>query len=236
MAMARIGRRVSSRRLGETFGTNAFCPGRASGVGAIGSSLARPRTCSMYALLTSTGVVAISEIGDKTQLLALLLAARFRKPMPIILGIFVATVLNHAAAALAGEWVASAVDPAYLQWGLGLLFIAMAVWALIPDKLDEGEGSKVYAGGAFISTAIAFFLAEIGDKTQIATAALAAQFDALVPVVIGTTLGMMIADVPAVFVGNTAGHRINLKLVRYVAAAIFAVLGVLALATAPGVP
>jgi putative Ca2+/H+ antiporter (TMEM165/GDT1 family) len=190
----------------------------------------------MYALLTSTGVVAISEIGDKTQLLAFLLAARFRKPVPIILGIFVATVMNHTAAALAGEWVASTVDPSYLQWGLGLLFIGMAVWALIPDKLDESEGSKIYAGGAFLSTTVAFFLAEIGDKTQIATAALAAQFGSLLPVVIGTTLGMMIADMPAVLVGNSAGHRINLKLVRYIAAAIFAVLGVLALATTPGAP
>src|SRR5919199_1549552 len=133
----------------------------------------------MYPLLTSTGVVAISEIGDKTQLLALLLACRFRKPVPIILGIFVATVLNHTAAALAGEWVASVVDPTYLRWGLGVLFIGMAAWALIPDKLDEGEGSKVYAGGAFLSTTIAFFLAEVGDKTQIATAALAAQFSHL---------------------------------------------------------
>src|SRR5690349_4713072 len=178
----------------------------------------------MYPLLTSTGVVAISEIGDKTQLLALLLACRFRKPVPIILGIFVATVLNHTAAALAGEWVASACDPTYLRWGLGLLFLGMAGWALIPDKLDESEGSKSLAGaGPFVATTVAFFLAELGDKTQIATAALAAQFSHLVLVVAGTTLGMMIADVPAVFVGSSAGHKINLKLVRYVAAAIFAV-------------
>lgn len=183
----------------------------------------------MYALFTSTGLVTISEIGDKTQLLALLLAARFHKPVPIVLGIFVATVLNHTAAALAGEWVASAVDPIYLRWGLGLLFIGMAAWALLPDRLDERAGSKIQAGGAFLTTAIAFFLAEIGDKTQIATAALAAQFGELLPVVIGTTLGMMIADVPVVFVGNAAGHRINLKLVRYVAAVIFAALGLFAL-------
>jgi Ca2+/H+ antiporter, TMEM165/GDT1 family len=183
----------------------------------------------MYALLTSTGVVAISEMGDKTQLLALLLGSHFRRPAPIVLGILVATVLNHTAAALAGEWVASAVDPVYLRWALGLLFIAMAVWALSPDRLKEGTGSKVYAGSAFLSTALAFFLAEIGDKTQIATAALAAQFGQLLPVVIGTTLGMMIADAPAVFVGNIAGQRINLKIVRYVAAAMFAGLGVLAL-------
>src|SRR5689334_4754914 len=183
----------------------------------------------MYPLLTSTGVVAVSEIGDKTQLLALLLACRFRKPMPIILGTFVATALNHTAAALAGEWVASAVDPAYLRRGLGLLFIGVAGWALIPDKLDEKESTATYAGaGPFVATAVAFFLAEIGDKTQVATAALAAQFSHLLPVVVGTTLGMMIADVPAVFAGNAAGHKINLKLVRYVAAAIFAALGLLA--------
>lgn len=183
----------------------------------------------MYALFTSTGLVTISEIGDKTQLLALLLAARFHKPVPIVLGIFVATVLNHTAAALAGEWAAAAIDPIYLRWGLGLLFIGMAVWALLPDRLDDGAGSKVQAGSAFLTTAITFFLAEIGDKTQIATVALAAQFGELLPVVIGTTLGMMIADVPAVFAGNAAGYRINLKLVRYVAAAIFAVLGLFAL-------
>jgi Ca2+/H+ antiporter, TMEM165/GDT1 family len=184
----------------------------------------------MYALLASTGVVAISEIGDKTQLLALLFAARFRKPWPILLGIFTATVLNHTAAALAGEWIASAIGETYLRWGLGLLFIGMAVWAIVPDELDERARSRAYAGGAFLSTTIAFFLAEMGDKTQIATAAVAAQFDQLVPVVIGTTAGMMIADVPAVFVGGAAGHRINLRLVRYAAAALFAALGLLALA------
>jgi putative Ca2+/H+ antiporter (TMEM165/GDT1 family) len=184
----------------------------------------------MYSLLTSTGVVAISEIGDKTQLLALVLACRFRRPVPIILGILVATVLNHTAAALAGEWVASAVDPTLLRWGLGLLFIGMAGWALIPDKLSEDEGARTYAGaGPFVATTIAFFLAEVGDKTQVATAALAAQFSHIVPVVVGTTLGMMIADVPAVFVGNKAAHKINLKLVRYAAAAVFAVLGMIAL-------
>jgi len=182
----------------------------------------------MYSLLTSAGVVAVSEIGDKTQLLALLLACRFRKPIPIVCGIFVATVANHLIAALAGEWVAQAVDPTVLRWGLGALFVAMAAWALIPDRIDDDESAKKYAGGAFVSTTVAFFLAEIGDKTQVATAALAAQFNSLLPVVVGTTLGMMIADVPAVFAGHAAGHRINLKLVRYVAAAIFAGLGLLA--------
>lgn len=183
----------------------------------------------MYALLTSTGVVAISELGDKTQLLALLLASHFRKPLPIVLGIFVATALNHTAAAFAGAWVASAIDPTYVRWGLGLLFIAMAGWVLIPDKLGGAMTAKVFTGGAFLSTAVTFFLAEIGDKTQLATAALAAQFGQLLPVVIGTTLGMMIADIPAVYLGNIAGQRMNFELVRYAAAAVFAALGVLAL-------
>ena len=183
----------------------------------------------MYTFLTSTGVVAVSEVGDKTQLLALILAVRFRKPVPIILGILVATLANHTAAAFAGEWVASAVDPTILRWVLGILFLGMAGWALIPDRIDEPERQRVYAGGAFVATTIAFFQAEIGDKTQIATAALAAQFGTLLPVVIGTTLGMMIADVPAVFIGDRAAHRINLKYVRWAAAAVFAALGILAL-------
>ncbi|TWT11628.1 TMEM165/GDT1 family protein [Reyranella sp. CPCC 100927] len=183
----------------------------------------------MYAFLTSTGVVAVSEIGDKTQLLALVLACRFRQPVPIILGIFVATLANHALAALAGEWIGTALDPTTLRWALGALFLAIAVWALIPDKLDDAGSNSAYAGSAFIATTIAFFLAEIGDKTQIATAALAAQFSALLPVVIGTTLGMMLANVPAVLIADRFAHRINLKYVRWAAAAIFATLGVLSL-------
>lgn len=226
--MAQIGKRASARWLGETIGSDAFYLGRVRGIGAIWLFAHPAPACCMYALLASTGAVAISEIGDKTQLLALLLAARFRKPVPIILGIFVATVLNHTGAAAAGEWVARTVDPLYLRWILGVLFLGMAGWALIPDKLDDGADARTYAGGAFVSTTIAFFLAEIGDKTQIATAALAAHFDSLLSVVIGTTLGMMIADVPAVLLGATAGRRIDLRLVRYVAAAIFAVLGILA--------
>lgn len=193
------------------------------------TTFARPLDASMYPFLTSAGVVAISEIGDKTQLLALILAVRFRKPIPIILGILVATLANHAAAALAGGWIASAVDPTILRWILGILFLGMAGWALLPDKIDEAEHQRAYAGGAFVATTVAFFLAEIGDKTQIATAALAAQFETLLPVVVGTTLGMMIADVPAVLIGDRVAHRINLKYVRWVAAAIFAALGILAL-------
>ena len=183
----------------------------------------------MNTLLTSAGVVAVSEIGDKTQLLALILAVRFRKPIPIILGILVATLANHTAAAFAGDWVASVLDPTILRWVLGILFLGMAGWALIPDRIDEPGGRKTYAGGAFVATAVAFFLAEMGDKTQIATAALAAQFGTLLPVVLGTTLGMMIADVPAVLIGDRTAHRINLNYVRWVAAAIFAALGILAL-------
>ncbi|HWA42514.1 MAG TPA: TMEM165/GDT1 family protein [Hypericibacter adhaerens] len=180
----------------------------------------------MESLLVSTGAVAISEIGDKTQLLALLLATRFRQPVPIILGILIATVLNHAVAALAGSWVASAVDPEWLRWGVALLFLAMAAWALIPDKIDEGEVKSFGAHGAFLATTIAFFLAEMGDKTQIATAALAARFETVIPVVIGTTAGMLIADVPAVLCGHAFAHKINPRYVRYGAAVIFAGLGI----------
>jgi putative Ca2+/H+ antiporter (TMEM165/GDT1 family) len=183
----------------------------------------------MYPLLASTGVVAISEIGDKTQLLALVLACRFRKPVPIILGILVATLLNHTAAAFAGDFVARSLDPQVLRYVLGLLFIGMAGWALIPDKLDAEEARATRAGGAFVVTAVAFFLVEIGDKTQIATAALAAQFELLLPVVVGTTLGMLIADAPAVLIGDRAAHRIDLRYVRWTAAAAFALLGMLAM-------
>jgi putative Ca2+/H+ antiporter (TMEM165/GDT1 family) len=179
----------------------------------------------MESLLVSTGVVAISEIGDKTQLLALLLATRFRQPVPIILGIFVATVLNHAVAALAGRWVAVAVDPDWLRWGVAILFLGMAGWVLIPDRIEEGEVKSFGAHGAFLATTVAFFLAEMGDKTQIATAALAARFETVVPVVIGTTVGMLIADVPAVLCGHAFAHKIDSRWVRYVAAAIFAALG-----------
>jgi Ca2+/H+ antiporter, TMEM165/GDT1 family len=182
----------------------------------------------MHALLVSAGIVAVSEIGDKTQLLALLLASRFRRPMPIILGMLVATTVNHALAAVAGAWVADAVPPEVLRWGLAFCFLAMAVWALIPDTLDERRAAS-RAGSAFVTTALCFFLAEFGDKTQLATAALAAKFDAVLPVVAGTTLGMMLADVPAVLLGHTAGHRINTKSVRWLAAVLAAALAVMTL-------
>jgi len=167
-------------------------------------------------------------MGDKTQLLAMLLAARFKRPLPIVLGIFTATVVNHAAAGALGGWVASALGPDILRWVIGVSFIAMAGWMLIPDKIDDSEGSSARYG-VFVTTVIAFFLAEMGDKTQIATVALAARYADLVQVVAGTTLGMLIADVPAVFVGDRLAKKISMPWVHGVAAVIFAVLGVLTL-------
>jgi putative Ca2+/H+ antiporter (TMEM165/GDT1 family) len=180
----------------------------------------------LEALLVSTGVVALAEIGDKTQLLALLLAAKYRRPVPIVLGILVATLLNHALAGAVGAWVASLVSPATMRWILGLSFIAMAAWTLVPDRVDEDEAPKQPRFGVFLTTAVAFFLLEIGDKTQIATVALAARYDALAAVVAGTTLGMMIANVPAVLLGEVAAKKLPLKLVRGIAAALFLALGI----------
>jgi putative Ca2+/H+ antiporter (TMEM165/GDT1 family) len=182
----------------------------------------------MDAFFVSTLVVAVGEIGDKTQLLALLLAARFRRPVPIILGIFFATVLNHGLAGLVGEFIRTALSPELLRWLLGLSFIAIAFWALIPDKLDSEPTSKS-AYGVFALTFVTFFFAEIGDKTQLATVALAARYPDLIQVVAGTTLGMLIADIPAVILGEKAAPKLPLKLIRMVAAAIFAVLGVVVL-------
>ncbi|WP_255987757.1 TMEM165/GDT1 family protein [Chitinolyticbacter albus] len=184
----------------------------------------------MDAFLVSTGVVALAEIGDKTQLLALILAARFRRPWPIVAGIFVATILNHFAAGWVGQWVAHFVNADVLRWMIGIGFLAIAAWACIPDEVDEGD-SEVQPYGAFIATAIAFFLAEIGDKTQVATVALAIKYAPLWMVVVGTTLGMMIANVPAVWLGQWISDRLHLlRYVRFAAAAMFTVLGVLALA------
>jgi putative Ca2+/H+ antiporter (TMEM165/GDT1 family) len=181
------------------------------------------------AMMVSTGVVTLAEMGDKTQLLAFLLAARFKKPIPIIAGIFIATILNHGLAGLLGTWITSLLSPELLRWILGISFLGMAVWTLIPDKIDEDEQPKVAESGVFIATLIAFFLAEIGDKTQIATVALAASYSAPITVVIGTTLGMMLADVPAVFLGNKFAQKLPLKLIHTLAAAIFAILGILIL-------
>lgn len=183
----------------------------------------------MEAFLISTGIVALAEIGDKTQLLAFILAAKFRKPVPIIIGILVATIANHAFAGAVGTWITAAVSPEALRWVLGLSFIGMAFWTMIPDKLDE-EDTKLARYGVFTTTLIAFFLAEMGDKTQIATVALAAQYNAFLSVVAGTTFGMMIANVPAVMLGDKIANRMPLRLVHGIAAAIFAVLGIAMLA------
>ena len=185
---------------------------------------------SLQAFLVSTGVVAVSEIGDKTQLLALLLAARFKRPLPIVAGILVATVFNHAVAGAVGAWLGTAVDQDILRWVLGALFIGMGLWALVPDSLDDAKVDEAATTlGIFWITTVTFFLAEMGDKTQLATAALAARFAAVVQVVAGTTLGMLIADVPAVFLGHMFSEQAKGSWVRYVAAAIFIVLGVLTL-------
>lgn len=183
----------------------------------------------MEAFFISTGVVALGEMGDKTQLLAMLLAAKFRKPVPIILGILVATLANHAMAGALGDWVAKALGPDVLRWVTGLSFLAMAAWMLVPDAIDEDDVHTSTRWGVFGTTVAAFFLAEMGDKTQIATVALAARYSDLVAVVAGSTLGMMLANVPAVFVGDRLANRISMSWVHGVSAVIFAVLGVLTL-------
>ena len=183
----------------------------------------------MEAFLISTGIVALAEMGDKTQLLSLVLAARFRQPWPIVLGILVATLANHALAGAVGSWVTTVLGPDVLRWVLGLSFIAMAVWMLIPDKLDEDEGNDAPRMGVFMTTVVAFFLAEMGDKTQIATVMLAAQYHAWAWVVAGTTLGMMLANAPVVWLGDAITQRVPIRLVHLVSAVIFAVLGALAL-------
>jgi Ca2+/H+ antiporter, TMEM165/GDT1 family len=178
------------------------------------------------ALFVSTGVVALAEIGDKTQLLAFILAARFKRPWPIIAGILCATIVNHGVAGALGAWITAAVSPEILRWVLGASFIGMAIWTLIPDKIEEEETHVAKRFGIFGATLITFFLAEMGDKTQIATVAMAAHYTDPILVVAGTTLGMLLADVPAVFIGDKLANRIPMKLVHSFAAAIFAVLGV----------
>ena len=180
----------------------------------------------MEALFISTGIVALAEIGDKTQLLAFLLAARFKKPLPIIAGILCATVVNHGLAGALGAWITASLSPEILRWVLGASFIGMAVWTLIPDKIEDDEGDIAGRWGVFGATLITFFLAEMGDKTQIATVAMAAHFPDPLLVVIGTTLGMLLADVPAVFIGDRLSARIPMRLVHGIAAALFVVLGV----------
>jgi len=185
------------------------------------------------AFLVSTGVVALGEIGDKTQLLALLLSARFRKPLPIIAGILVATLANHALAGWLGNLARAALPADLLRWIVALSFFAVAGWALKPDTLDEKEPPPASRWGVFGVTVVAFFLAEIGDKTQVATIVLAARFDALLAVVLGTTLGMLLANVPVVLIGKAAATKIPFRAVRIAAAFIFAALGVYALVAPP---
>lgn len=179
----------------------------------------------MTALLVSIGVVALAEIADKTQLLALVLAAKFRKPWPIILGIFFATLANHFLAGAVGTFITRQLGPDVMRWALGVSFLAMAIWTLIPDTIDETK-ERHTRFGVFGTTLISFFLVEMGDKTQIATVALAAKYDALFTVVMGTTIGMMVANVPAVLLGNVAAEKLPVRVVHGVAALIFAALGV----------
>lgn len=179
----------------------------------------------MDAFLVATGIVALAEIGDKTQLLAFLLAARFRRPLPIVLGIFVATLLNHAFAAAVGALVSELLGPSVMRWVLGLSFLAMAVWTMIPDEIDETEASLAKFG-VFMTTLIAFFVTEMGDKTQVATVALAARYGEMAMVVAGTTLGMMLANVPAVYFGERIAGKVPLALVHGIAAFIFLGLGI----------
>ncbi|CAM3662818.1 TMEM165/GDT1 family protein [Pseudomonas wadenswilerensis] len=186
----------------------------------------------LESLLVPTAIVALAEIGDKTQLLALILAARFRKPWPIIAGIIAATLANHAAAGAVGAWVSTFFSAATLHWILAASFAATALWTLIPDKMDDDESSTARRFGPFLTTLIAFFIAEIGDKTQVATVMLAAQYPHLIMVIIGTTLGMLIANVPVVLAGNFAAEKLPLTLIRRLASAAFFVLAAVAVYSA----
>jgi putative Ca2+/H+ antiporter (TMEM165/GDT1 family) len=183
----------------------------------------------MEPLFVSTGLVALAEIGDKTQLLSLVLAARYRRAWPIVAGIFAATLLNHALAGALGAWLTHAIGAGLMTKILGVSFLAMAAWVLVPDKLDDAAQKASAYGGIFWTTTVLFFFAEMGDKTQVATVMLAARFDSLVQVVMGTTLGMMLANAPVVFFGDAIAKRVPLGIVRKIAAAAFAVLGVAAL-------
>jgi putative Ca2+/H+ antiporter (TMEM165/GDT1 family) len=188
----------------------------------------------MDPFFVSTGSVAVGELGDKTQLLSLILATRLRKPVPIIAGIFAATLINHLIACSVGEWVGTLLTPTVLRWVLGISFLAVAVWALIPDKVDENVDTRG-SYGVFALTAVTFFMAEMGDKTQIIALALAAKYDALVAVVAGTTLGMMIVNIPTVLFAERATQWIPVKVVRVVAALVYAILGVVTLLGYSGV-
>ena len=187
----------------------------------------------MEAFLVSTGIVALGEIGDKTQLLALMLAARFRRPWPIIGGILAATLANHALAGFLGSWVRGIVSPETLRWMVAASFFAVAIWALVPDRLDDDAPRPASRWGIFGVTVAAFFLAEMGDKTQIATVVLAAKYPSLAAVIAGTTLGMLVADAPVVLFGNALAAKVPIKAIRTVAALMFAALGVYTLFAAP---
>lgn len=181
----------------------------------------------MQAWLVSTGIVALAEIGDKTQLLAFVLAARYRKPLPIVLGILVATLLNHALAGALGSMIVATLSPQTLRWLLGASFLAMAGWALIPDKFEQDQApDPTPRWGVFVATTVAFFVVEMGDKTQVATVALAARFDDIVAVVAGTTIGMMLANAPAVFIGERIAHKLPVRAIHMLVAALFALLGI----------
>ncbi|MFS0848291.1 TMEM165/GDT1 family protein [Novosphingobium panipatense] len=188
----------------------------------------------MESLLTSTAVVALAEIGDKTQLLAIVLATRFKRPWPIVAGIFAATLANHFLAALVGEQAAFLLDGAWFRYLVAASFVVMAGWTLIPDTFDEDEAPRPSRFGPFLATTVTFFLVEMGDKTQIATVALGARFESVVPVMLGTTIGMMIANVPAVFLGNEIIRRVPLNVVRTVAALLFLAIGLWLLARTAG--
>lgn len=179
----------------------------------------------MNAFLISIGIVAVAEIGDKTQLLAFILATRFKKPIPIILGIFTATLINHALAGAVGLWITKIVSPDILRWILGVSFIGMAIWTLIPDKIEQETKQLGKSLGVFGATFITFFLAEMGDKTQLATIALTAHYGTPLLVIAGTTLGMLLADVPAVLIGNQFAEKIPMKLIHLVAAIVFFLFG-----------
>ena len=203
----------------------------------------RPASHPLESFFLATGIVALAEVGDKTQLLSLLLAARFRRPVPIILGIFAATLLNHALAGALGAWLDTLFTPQVMRWVLGVSFVGMALWMLIPDKLDDEETTSC-RWGVFGTTVVAFFVAEMGDKTQVATVALAAQYPSYFAVVAGTTLGMMIANVPAVLLGERVTRILPVRTIHMITAVIFLVLGLLALfnvgdtfsPTAPEIP
>ena len=214
---------------GKPFGRDQWHgtpPGRARGAMPFVLSGARPRRFILEAFLTSTAVVALAEIGDKTMLLAIVLAARFKAPAPIVLGILFATLANHAFAAFVGERASELLDGEWFRYLVAASFIVMAAWTLVPDKLDDGEERKSARFGAFLTTLVAFFLVEMGDKTQVATIALGAQFESVLTVTGGTTLGMMIANVPAVFLGDRLLAKVPLGAVRAVAALLFLAIGV----------